>query len=77
MSSTKNEAIGIKSNAVVVFDKNELSTAEAVASEPIRPNGVDGNIEVILEAITLCKSVFSVAIASKNPPKNKNMVDFE
>ena len=44
------------------------------AKENIIPLGVLGKSPSILSAMSLCKEVFSTAIASKKPPKNKKII---
>ncbi len=76
-SFVKNIATGRRSNAVVVFDINELKKAEVIANENITPLTVLGNIDISLPEIYLCKFVFSVATAIINPPRKRKIIEFE
>ena len=67
--------MGKSSKVVVVLERSELKKAEVTARAIRIPRGVLENRPRILRAITLCSPVFSVAIASMNPPKNKKMID--
>ena len=64
-------------SAVVVFDSSELSEAEVIAKAKITPLLEFGKNDKSFFAMILCNPIFSTAIASKNPPKNKNIIDFE
>ena len=58
-------------------DKRELNSAEVIASANMIPLALDGKALSNLLAITLCRPIFSTAIANINPPKNKNIIDLE
>ncbi len=71
LCDVKNEAIGMSKSAVVVLERIELSMPDVNESERIIPRGVLGKRVKIFDAITLCKLIFSVAIASIKPPKKR------
>jgi hypothetical protein len=60
-----------------VFESIELKSPDVRAREKIIARGVLGKRLNILSAIQECKFVFSTAIASKKPPKNKNIIGLE
>ena len=71
LCDVKNEAIGINNKAVVVLERIELKMPDVNESERIIPRGVLGKRVKIFDAMTLCKSIFSVAMANKKPPRKR------
>ena len=76
LSSVIESAIGTKSRATVEFDKALPKITLAVPKAVIMPFGVLGKRESKLLAMILCKPIFSTAVASIKPPKNKNTMGF-
>lgn len=64
-------AMGKSKIAVVEFESAVPSTQAASPSAEMMPFGVLGKRLKNLFAITLCKPIFSVAVASIKPPKNR------
>ena len=67
----KNEAMGMSKRAVVVLERMELKIPDVNERERIIPRGVLGKRVKIFDAMTLCKSIFSVAMAKRKPPRKR------
>jgi hypothetical protein len=67
--------IGSSINAVAVLEIHIDKKAPDAINPSIMDVGLPPNIVIIFKAILLCKAHSSMAIAIRNPPRNKKMIE--